>query len=123
MKNLLVVYIYISGEMDDIEKMWGDIKLEYIDMYSRLSYISRKGGKILERRPIKDKLHLLISDFKEVLNTMEKVCNSIDEIYADQGMINMERDANFSVRSVKHVSDSGKVVKVIRAMRDETVGA
>ena len=108
--------------MDDIEKMWGDINLEYIDMSSRLAYISRKGPHILEKRLIKDKLHLLISDFKEVMNSMEKICNSIDEIYADQGMIDMKTNEDAKIY-IKHINDNGKVVKIIRAAQNEASSA
>ena len=98
--------------MDDIEKLWKDMNIEYYDMYSRLSYISSKGPKILEKIPIKDKLNLLRSDFKEVLNSIEKVSSSIDEIYADSGVIDtkIHKDVNIHV---KRINTDGKFIKTI----------
>lgn len=92
--------------MDNIEKMWKDINIEYSDMYSRLNYVSNKSSNILEKRPLKDKLILLMSDFREIINTMEKVSHSIDEIYANQGKIGtkIKEDNNILVKHYKNNS-------------------
>ena len=100
--------------MEDIEKMWDDISLEYNDMHSRLAFVSRKDKNLLERRPIKDKLVLIMSDLKEITNTMGKVCFSIDEIYANQGTIGIKLNEDEHIQA-KRINNNGKVFKVISA--------
>lgn len=103
----------------DIEKIWTELNSEYIEMSSRLKFVARKGrdSNILEKRPIKDKLILLMSDFRDIINTMEKVCHSIDEIHADQGTINTKiKDDSKVLVKHKHINNNGKVQKIIEAV-------
>lgn len=98
--------------MDDIKKLWDEANTEYKDMYSRLSFVEKKNKTLLEKRPIKDKLVLLMTDLKEVISTMEKICFSIDDIYADQGTIATKFNEEKNI-CTKRINDNGNLFKVI----------
>jgi hypothetical protein len=98
--------------MEDIKKLWDEANSEYKDMYSRLSFVERKDGSLLEKRPIKDKMILLMTDLKEVINSMEKICFSIDDIYASQGTIATKVNEEKHI-CAKRVNSNGKLFKVI----------
>ena len=97
--------------MDNIEKVWKELNIEYMEMFSRLNYVSKKGCHILDKDMIKDKLNILISDFKEISNTMEKVCNTIDEIYANQGTIGNKINNDMDIL-VEHLSNGRRIFKI-----------
>jgi len=98
--------------MEDIKKLWNEMNIQYMDMNSRLAYVEKKNKTLLEKRPINDKLILLITDLKEVIGTMEKICYSIDDIYADQGTIITKLKEDPLVYT-KRISDNGTTFKVI----------
>lgn len=98
--------------MDDIKKLWDETNSEYKEMYSRLSFVEIKDRSLLEKRPIKDKLILLMTDLKEVINTMEKISFSIDETFADQGTIATKVNEDKHIYA-RRVSSGGKLFKVI----------
>ena len=98
--------------MEDIKKLWDEANSEYKDMHSRLSFVEKKNKTLLERRPIKDKLTILTTDLKEVISTMEKICFSIDDIYADQGTIATKVNEEKNI-CAKRINNNGQLCKVI----------
>lgn len=99
--------------MDNIKKLWDEANTQYNDMYLRLSFIDDKNKSLLEKRPIKDKLILLVTDLKEIINTMEKINFSIDDIYADQGTIRTNINNEINIYA-KRINDNGKPLKIIK---------
>lgn len=98
--------------MDDIRNLWEEANTEYRDMHSRLSFVENNNKALLEKRPIKDKLILLMTDLREVISTMEKICYSIDDIYADQGTIATKFNEDKNICAIR-VNDNGNLFKVI----------
>ena len=80
-------------------------------MNSRLSFVENQDPSQLDKRAIRDKLNLLVTDLKELINTMEKVCSSIDENYAEQGIIGTKKIDDDYIYT-KRINDNGKL-KVI----------
>ena len=80
--------------MESIDSLWNETVFNYLELHSRLEYVVNKNKQLLEKRKIKDKLILLSTDLQEVINTMEKISNSIDETYAEQAYINVYTQKN-----------------------------
>ena len=77
--------------MEDIKKLWNEANIEYKDMYSRLAFVEKKNKNLLEKKFIRDKIILLTNDVREIINTMEKISSSIDDNYAEQGTIELNK--------------------------------
>jgi len=83
----------------DINEIWNETTVGYMDMVNKLSYIShitKKNNNKTESSQVtdtylplnvRDKLYFLISDMKDVMMTMEKICCAIDDINAKNGSI------------------------------------
>ena len=55
---------------------------------------------------------MLMTDIKEVVNTMEKICYSIDDAYANEGTIATKVNEEQHI-CAKRVNSNGKLFKVI----------
>ena len=73
--------------MNKINNVWEDVNNNYNDMVKRLNFIDKKKINLMEKNNIKDKMILLISDFKDTIDTMENICSEIDDIYEEKGLI------------------------------------
>lgn len=98
--------------MSDIRKIWEEVNLEYKEMDYRLSFVEKKNKTLLTKRPIKDKLILLMSDLKEIMNTMEKISFSIDDIYANQGTISTKLNEEKHIYTKRINNNNGKLFSV-----------
>ena len=101
--------------MDDIiniKNLWEEANDEWKDMCALLSFVEKKNKILLEKRPIKDKLILLITDMREFINSMEKICSAIDDIYTDKGTIVTKLNEEKNIYA-ERINDDGRVLKVI----------
>lgn len=69
--------------IEDIESKWFEVKSCYNDMHERLSYIPSKNVN----HKLSDNMVILLSDMNNMIINMEKVCNTVDDIYAKKGKI------------------------------------
>ncbi|AYV76053.1 MAG: hypothetical protein Terrestrivirus4_101 [Terrestrivirus sp.] len=87
----------------DVDEIWNETTIGYIDMVNKLSYIShisKKNNKTEAPQMaetylplnVRDKLFFLISDMKDVMITMEKICCTIDDINAKNGSIEISQN-------------------------------
>lgn len=70
--------------IENIESKWLEVKSSYNDMYERLSFISSKNVN----HKLSEKMYVLMLDMENIVNDMEKICSSVDDIYAKKGKIN-----------------------------------
>lgn len=74
--------------IEDIDSVWKDINENYKDFYDRVSFLFKRdelnGNKNIV---LIDKVHLLISDMKDIVQSLEKVCNHMDCNNVNKGMI------------------------------------
>lgn len=90
----------------DVNEIWNETTIGYIDMVNKLSYISHiskknasdkveiecpKMGETYLPLSVRDKLFFLMSDMKDVILTMEKICCIIDDVNAKNGSIEISQ--------------------------------
>jgi len=93
--------------MEDILKLKNlidDVNNNYSELNNRLLFVSKKNKELLEEKYIKNKLVLISSDLRDVVNNMEKTCYIIDEIYANKGTIHGEiSNDDMIIKNVKNI--------------------
>jgi hypothetical protein len=98
----------MSSKIDikEIDLVWKDINDNYRDFYDRMSFlILHKKSDLNENKNVilRDKVHLLVSDMKDIVSSMERICNHMDCSNVNKGIINVNNSIstieNFEIES------------------------
>lgn len=93
--------------MMDIDNTWGEFNENFKDFHDRMTFLSKKSElNKNENIMLRDKVHLLISDMKDIISSMERICNYMDCSNVDKGIININLNININDESSKLYSNS-----------------
>jgi len=77
-------------DISDIDNTWCEINDNYKDFHDRMSFLSKKSDLNENKNVVlRDKVHLLISDMKDMILSIEKICNYMDSNNVSKGVINI----------------------------------
>src|SRR5437868_13474916 len=77
-------------DISDIDNTWSEINDNYKDFHDRMSFLSKKSDiNENENIVLRDKVHILMSDMKDMILSIEKICNYMDSNNVNKGMIHI----------------------------------
>ena len=83
-------------DIDDINTTWNDVNENYNEFHDRVSFlfkINELNKNTNTHIVIRDKIHLLLSDMKDIVSLMERICNQMDCDNVNKGMIQVNNSS------------------------------